>query len=301
VRNYWLKAFQTIVILLLIFLSVSTFIPQITEFPQGKYPGTNALIQFLQLDHFYNSPINILLWVILTLSIFGSILLKDTQPLIQKILHLLLALIFITIGIEKSINHRYLIPIKEGEEIQFSRFAGTGQDDIQLKLLQFEILYHSDNQTPKAFISRFLLNNQDSVQLAVNQPLALGNFRLYQNSYDRQIFILLMVDQNTFRMSIGDSLILTNKTFKLAEFNPVAGIARIIYDAKSYYLETNQPCKIEDYHFTIKPAESCYRSIIEAVEIRGTKALLVFCLLYLISLASVFWFPKSIRQKQGSA
>jgi len=299
-RNYWLKAFQIIVILLLILLSVSTFIPQITEFPQGQYPGTNALIQFLQLDRFYNSPLNILLWAILTLSIFGSILLKDTQPLNQKILHLLLALIFITIGIEKSINQRYLIPIKEGEEIQFSRSAGIGQDDTRLKLLQFEILYHPDNRTPKAFISHFLLNNQDSVQLAVNQPLAIGSFRLYQNSYDRQTLIPLMVDQNTFRMSVGDSLILKNKTLRLAEFNPGAGIARIIYDAKSYYLETNQLCRIEDYHFTIKPAESCYRSIIEAVEVRGTKAILAFCLLYLISLASAFWFPKSVRQKQGT-
>ena len=299
-RNYWLKTFQLIVILLLIFLSVSSFILQISEFPQGKYPGTNALIQFLQLDRFYNSPLNILLWAILTLSIFGSILLKDTQPLMQKILHLLLVLIFITIGIEKSINRRYLIPIKEDEEIQFSSFAGARQADIQLKLLQFEILYHPDQQTPKAFISHFLLNQQDSVQLAVNQPLKIGNLRLYQNSYDQQTLIPLMVDQNLFLMSIGDSLILTDKILKLAEFNPVAGIARIIYDDKSYYLETNQPCKIEDFHFTIKPAESRYRSIIEAVEIRGTKTLLTFCLLYLISLALVFWFPNSIRQKQGS-
>lgn len=299
-RYYWLKAFQIIVILLLLFLSASTFIPQITEFPQDKYPGTNALIQFLQLDHFYNSPINILLWAMLTLSIIGSILLKGTQPPNQKILHILLALIFITIGIEKSINQRYLIPVKEGEEIQFSKFTGTGQNDIRLKLLHFEIQYHPNNQTPKAFISHFLLNNQDSVRLAVNRPLALGHFRLYQNSYDRQTFIPLMVDQNTYRMSIGDSLIITNKTLKLAEFNPVAGFARIIYDAKSYYLETSQPCKIEDFHLTIKPTESCYRSIIEAVEVRGTKALLAFCLLYLISLASVFWLPKTILQKQGS-
>jgi len=299
VRNYWFKVFQIIVILLLIFLSASTFIPQIAEFPQGKYPGTNALIHFLQLDHFYNSPLNILLWAILTLSIFGSILLKDTQPLMQKILHLLLALIFITIGIEKSINRRYLIPINEGAEIQLSRYTATRQADTQLKLLHFEIRYHADNQTPKAFISHFLLNHRDSIQLAVNQPLKIGNLRLYQNSYDRQTLIPLMVDQDLFRMSIGDSLILTDKILKLAEFNPVAGIARIIYDAKSYYLEIDQPCKIEDYHFTIKPAESCYRSIIEAVEIRGTKVLLTFCLLYLICLALTFWFPKSIRQKLG--
>ncbi|MDO9549305.1 MAG: cytochrome c biogenesis protein ResB, partial [Candidatus Marinimicrobia bacterium] len=208
-RKFWIRAFQIISILLVLFLAVSTFIPQTSEFPPGEYPGAaNSLIRFLHLDRFYNSPINIALWGLLTVIIIGSIFFKGIRTPVQKIIHLLLALCFIVIAIEKGSNQRFNFRIREGEEIRFSDYTDSKSDkyDVTIKLLDFDIQYHPGQHTPKAFISQLQIDGEDTVYLAVNKPYAIGHYRLYQSAYDQELIFHLNINGETYPVIFGDTV-----------------------------------------------------------------------------------------------
>jgi hypothetical protein len=297
-RHFWIKTFQIISILLLVFLVISTFIPQISEYAPGEYPGAaNGVIRFFQLDRFYNSPINIALWAILSLIIIGSILFKGIRNPIQKINHLILALIFIVVIIEKSTNRRFEIAIREGEEVCLSDDIDTISEKraVFLKLLRFEIQQHPDQSTPKAFISHLLVNHQDTVQLAVNRPLAIDHCRLYQSAYDREMLFNLQINGQDYPVLAGDTLQVDTTEFIFEGFSHQRRVFDLKIGGKYYHTGIKQPRRIQRYDVMIQPGEMRYTSIIEVAEIRWTKLLLVLAVLYLTGLAFSFWRRKSAK------
>ena len=298
-RKTWIKAFQIISIILLIFLAVSTFVPQVNEFPPGEYPGAaNSLIHVLHLDRFYGSPINIALWGFLSLIIIGGILFKVFRTPIRKILHLLLALCFIIIAVEKSVNRRFNITISEGQEILFSDYAGTISEkhNVRVKLLRFEIRHHPDKRTPKAFISHLIINDQDTGQLAVNKPYAIDRYRLYQSAYDQKLTFAVSIDDQIHSMSFGDSVSLKSGFFVLEDFNHQTRQFNLCVDDKYYYISMKQPQVIEKYNVIINSGGIRYDSIIEVAEVRGAKLLLLLGFLYIVSLIIAFWYRKGTTQ-----
>ncbi|HDP68125.1 MAG TPA: hypothetical protein ENN20_06445 [Candidatus Marinimicrobia bacterium] len=294
-RKYWIYAFQIVSILLLVFLVVSTFIPQVSEFPPGEYPGAaNRLIRTLHLDRFYDSPVNVLLWGILALSMIAGIVLKGIRSPIQKILHLLLALCFIIIAVEKSSNRRFFMTIREDETVRLSDFtkSASATHDCELRLLQFEIQYHDNQRTPRAFLSQLLINERDTVQLAVNKPLAIGHYRLYQNAYDRKILFYLNINNQDYAAALGDTVICGAVECILADFDHAKRVFNIKVADNDYSIGMLQPLRIGDLELVIKPGKTVYSSIIEVAEVRWTKLLLVLALLYIIVLAVAFWRRK---------
>lgn len=293
--KFWVRSFQIITLLLLIFLIISTFIPQIGEFPPGEYPGAaNRLIHILHLDRFYDSPINALLWGILSLSIIASIFLKGIRSPLQKILHLLLVLCFIVIAIEKSSNRRFFMTIREGETVRFSEFtkSATAKHDCRLRLLEFEIQYHANRRTPKAFISHLLIDEQDTVQLAVNKPLAIGHYRLYQDAYDREILFYLNINDQDYAVAPGDTVFHGTVECILEDFDHTERVFNLKIDGQHYTAGMLKPLGIGDWELVIKPGKAIYSSIIEVAEVRWTKLLLVLALLYVVVLALAFWRRK---------
>lgn len=290
-RKYWVYAFQIVSLLLLVFLAVSTFIPQQSEFLPGEYPGAaNRLIQSLHLDRFYDSPINALLWGILSLSIIAAIVLKGIRSPLQKILHLLLALCFIIIAVEKSSNRHFLMTIREGESVHLSDFtkSHSAKHDRELRLLQFEIQYHDNQRTPKAFISHLLINERDTVQLAVNKPLAIGHYRLYQNAYDREMLFYLNINDQDHAAALGDTVRCGAVECILEGFDHTRRVFNLKIDGRQHAVGMLQPLRIGDLKLVIKPGKTVYRSTIEVAEVRWTKILLVLALLYIVMLAVAF-------------
>lgn len=289
--KFWVRTFQIITLLLLIFLIISTFIPQINEFPPGEYPGAaNRLIHILHLDRFYDSPINALLWGILSLSIIAAIFLKGIRSPVQKILHLLLALCFIVIAFEKSSNRRFFMTLREGETVRFSEFtkSATAKHDCKLRLLQFEIQYHANRRTPRAFISHLLIDERDTVQLAVNKPLAISHYRLYQNAYDREILFYLSVNDRDYAVAPGDTVFHGAVECILEDFDHAERVFNLKVDGQYYPVAMLKPLRIGDLELVIKPGKTVYSSIIEVAEVRWTKLLLVLALLYMVVLALAF-------------
>jgi hypothetical protein len=297
-RHFWIKTFQILSILLLIFLAVSTFIPQISEFAPGSYPGrANWIVNILHLNRFYNSPINLALWGLLSLIIIGGIIFNAIRSPIQQINHLLLALIFFIIIIEKSTNKRFNISIHEGQEIQFADYIGAASEhqNICLKLLRFEIQYHADQRTPKAFISHLLVNRQDTVSLAVNRPLAIDHYRLYQSAYDQHMLFRVIYDGKDYPVVFGDSVSVDNGYFILAGLDQRTHIFNLKVNGKYYHTNLQQTRRIENHSYIILPDGMRYTSIIEVAEVRWTKLLLILSILYLAGLFFAFWQSKSTK------
>jgi len=291
-RTTWIKAFQIISILLLIFLAVSTFVPQISEFPPGEYPGAaNSFIHFIHLDRFYSSPINIVLWGLLSVIIIASVFLKGIRTPIQKIIHLLLALCFIVIAIEKSTNQRFNISIREGEEICFSDYTNSksAKYDLMLKLLKFDIQYHPGQRMPRDFISHLQINGQDTVHLAVNKPHAIGHYRLYQSAYDHEIIFNLNINGMDYPVNFGDTVRIDSSAFILEDYNHQRRVFDLKIDGKYYHTGMHQPRRIDNYSIIITPGETQYTSIIEVAEVRWTNLLLFLGLLYIAALFMAFW------------
>lgn len=278
--------------MLVLLLAVSTFIPQTSEFPPGEYPGAaNGLISFLHLDRFYNSPLNVALWGLLTVALIGSILSKRIHSPMQIIMHLLLALCFIVIIIEKSTNQRFSLKIKEGEEIRFSDYTDSKSPkyDVTIKLLNFEIQYHPGQRMPKAFISHLLINRQDTVQLAVNKPYAIGHYRLYQSAYDKELVFNLNINGTDYPVGFGDTVLVDSSEFILEGFNHQRRVFDLKINGKYYHTGMQQPRRLDRYSFVIIPGGMRWISIIEVAEVRWTKLLLVLGFLFIVGLFMAFW------------
>ncbi len=297
-RKFWINTFQTITILLLLFLIVSTFIPQTGEFPPGEYPGSdNGLIRFFHLDQFYDSPINIALWGLLSVITITSVFLKGIRSPIQKIIHILLALCFIVIAIEKSSNQRFNINISEGETVLFTDYSDTKSDkyNVSIKLLKFEILMHPGQRMPKAFTSYLLINDQDTVRLSVNRPYAVGHYRLYQSAYDQEVCFQLAINEQNHSVTFGDTVFIDTSEVILEGFNHQRRVFDLKINGKYYHTGMQQPRRIDGYSVMLSPGETRYTSTIEVAEVRWTKLLLVLSILYVFGLFVAFWRRKPAK------
>jgi len=296
-RTVYIRICQTLAGLLLLFLAVSTFIPQIAEFPAGQYPGpANRLIGLLQLDRFYNSPVDIVLWGLLVAAMIGAVIFNVVRTPVQKILHLLLALCFVLVALEKGSNRRFGMTLSEGQEIVFSDYSGTvsPKHNVRLKLLRFEIQRHADESTPKAFISHLLINGQDTVLLAVNKPFAIDRYRLYQSAYDQKYIFAINIDDSLHMLSFGDSLALSDGTFVLENFDHQKRQFRLRFGQEYYSISMQKPLRIGSHEITVTPGGARYDSIIDVAEVRWTKPLLLASLLFIVFLGGAFWYRKRL-------
>jgi hypothetical protein len=285
-----LRIFQVLTLLLLLLLILSTFIPQQDMFAPGEYPGkSNILTKVLFLDRFYDSPLNAALWLLLSLTMIAAVLLKGVRSTKQRILHLLLALIFLAVAADKSGNARFDISIREGETLSLDERLKLPQryGPQSMTLERFEIEYHQDGQTPSAFRSHLLLNEQETV-LEVNKPLSIGPYRLYQSAYDRQYFFLLRLGDLEKEMCFGDTLRSGERTITLKNYDHQARRFRLDVDGESVSLPLMGKTMILNTPAGIRPLGERYVSVIEIAEVRGLWILLAGSLLYLIVMAIDF-------------
>lgn len=285
------RVFQVLTLLLLLLLIISTFIPQQNMFAPGEYPGkSNILTKILFLDRFYASPLNAGLWLLLSLAMIAAVLLKGVRSTKQRILHLLLALIFLAVAADKSANTRFDISIREGETLSLDDRLKLPQryGPQSITLERFEIEYHQDGQTPSAFRSYLTLNKDENAVLEVNKPLAIGPYRLYQSAYDRQYFFLLRFGDLEKEMCFGDTLRSGEGTITLKNYDHQARRFHLDIDGDSVFLPLMGETMILNTPASIRPLGERYISVIEIAEVRGLWILLACSLLYLIVMAIDF-------------
>lgn len=292
-----IRVFQVLTLILLLLLIVSTFIPQQNMFPSGEYPGKgNFLTKILFLDRFYDSPLNAGLWLLLSLSMILAVLLKAVHSKGQRILHFLLALMFLAVAFDKFSNDRFMIGIREGETVPLHELLQLPEryGPQQITLQRFEMEMHDDRQTPKAFRSHLLLNDEEVV-LEVNKPLSIGPYRLYQSAYENEYYFLLRLGDLQKEMRFGDTLHVRGGTLMLEDYNHQRRQFRLSMDGESFTVPLMGESILLDTLCSIRPLGSRYSSLIEVAEVRGLWVLLLASLLYLVVMAANF----RLFQKDG--
>ncbi|MFA5434784.1 MAG: cytochrome c biogenesis protein ResB [Candidatus Neomarinimicrobiota bacterium] len=292
-----IRVFQVLTLLLLLLLIVSTFIPQQNMFPPGEYPGkSNVLTKVLFLDRFYDSPLNAGLWLLLSLSMIAAVLLKAVHSKGQRLLHFILALVFLAVAFDKFSNERFMISIREGETLPLHEQLRLPEryGPQQITLQRFEMEMHEDGQTPKAFRSHLLLNDEESV-LEVNKPLSIGPYRLYQSAYENEYYFLFRFGDLEKEMRFGDTLHVWGKTLMLEDYDHQRRQFRLSLDGESVSVPLMGGTMISGSAAAIRPLGERYISVIEVAEVRGLWVLLLASLLYLVVMATDF----RLFQKDG--
>ncbi len=268
-----LKALASILIVLVFLLAISTFIPQ--NRPWGWYPdylplGMGYLVLALQLGHFYNSFLNIVLWLIFS---FFCLLYSFIEFKRDKIKSMAILMLAILIGIffyNQSFNHRFFMELREGSAIRLdSVLTGTSpQYQRILKLEQFEIQNHPGSERPAAYISHLTLD-EEQVQLKVNHPICIGSYRFYQNDYRQLEEISLQWGDQSMLKEWGDSINLRDHVIQLVEFEPVRKQIRLQLDGRFLAIEEGSSILLDSLPLLINLTSQGYVSVLEVVEISG--------------------------------
>ncbi|HMA62977.1 MAG TPA: cytochrome c biogenesis protein ResB [bacterium] len=256
----------------------------------GSVEEGSPLVKFFHLDNFYNSYINIGLWGIITVLLLVSVFTGAVKTTSQKIIHIVLALIFIVIVYEKTVNNRFYLKLTEGETIQFAKYTPgqSPQDSLAINLKKFEIIRHPGSRMPQAFISHLVMNESDTVQLAVNDPLSFRHYRFYQNAYDRKFTFNVQVNNREFTASLPDTISVDNRSLILNNFDHQTRKFVLFLNNTKHQITPGKTVNIDGNQITINPKGAKFISIIEVAEVKGVGILLILSLFYLLFLYIAF-------------
>ncbi len=284
-----ISSFQYLSGIIIILLIFATF------FLQKENPETfsqNIFVKFFALDHFYDSYPNTILFSAMILLIFLSIIFRALKKKTAVMLHIIIALAFIVIIFDKSVNSQFTVPIREETEINFGEVVNNETDkyNINLYLEKFQIIHHPNSSMPKSFTSFLILDKQDTVKISVNKPLKLGKYRLYQSAYHKiPLYEVNIIDKN-YKLFLGDSAIYNNNKISIEKYppNPEKFIFRL---NNEFVLLNTDKSELNINNLPVKVAllDTKFVSIIEVAEKTGMKLLLLLGLAYLFVLGIVFW------------
>ncbi|MCF7885784.1 MAG: cytochrome c biogenesis protein ResB [Candidatus Marinimicrobia bacterium] len=278
------KIFLIVLAILVIFLILSTLFPR--PIPSSELSGIKTIVHFFHLDRFYNSALNIALWSIITVLLLVSVFIGVIKNTAQKIVHLILALIFIVIIYEKSVNDRFNLILEEGETVQFADHIPSNDqnDSLLIHLEKFEIIRHQGSRMPRAFISHLVINRSDTVKLAVNEPMAYKHYRFYQSAYDRKFTCNIGLDQRKFSIALQDTLEIGGDTLVLVNYDHRDSQFSLLFNGDKYKLKPGKAKIIDKHKLIINPVGYQFVSIIEVAEVKAVGLLLVLSVIYLIFL-----------------
>jgi hypothetical protein len=284
---------QIVIAVIVILLAVSTFIPQRwVDYPESYPTGqSGSIISTLRLDRFYNSPVNLILWVLLIVLLIIGVITGGIPRNPYKVIHFLLAAIFLVVIYDKTTNQRFMLSIAEGETVNFSWYVGADEPEykISLTLDRFEIKRHPGSEMPSSFKSYLIINHSDSARIAVNEPLAVGRYRLYQSSYDQNYLFRVFCDSDTADVSFGDSVLICGDALKLRSYDHKVHQFKIEMGGREYGLPPGRVSMVAGRQMSIHPVGEVFVSTIEVAEITGTKLLLILAMMYLAGLGYSFW------------
>jgi len=291
-RNVFLRIFQILTVVLIIALAASTFVMSSDNlYPRG---AETQLVKILGLTHFYNSALNILLWMALSVTMLLSVFLKGMRSLAQKSMHLLLVMIILLVFYDKAVNQRCIMPIREGQEINLANFVKNPDPayDIPLRLLKFDVRMHPGSSTPAAFTSRLLINRVDTTNLAVNEPIIIGRYKLYQSAYNRDYLLQVISGKDTLITPFNSKIFVNQQELFLHDFNDSTHTFRIESQGKEYRLPVGEVGIVAGQKVQIIPLGSKYTSIIEVADTTGVSMLALFAIVYIMMLAYNLWWKQ---------
>lgn len=282
--------FQILTLVIIILLAISTFFIQ--HHDPANY-SDNAIVRLLCLDHYYNSWLNVSLFMLMALLLLFSLLSGGIKSRCQQILHITILGSFFIIMFDKGFNQRTIVPFPEKETINFSDIINDPDTDHTIILDKFEIDLHTGSRMVKAYVSHLIINEMDTVQLKVNKPVQIGKYNLYQNAYDRVPVYDLKIKDYNYGISPFDTLYVDGNQVFIDLSQDYKQMTFHFNEQEHVLSVRGGRFHIAEFPVEIEMEGMKYVSIIEVAEVRGMGLLLIFGIGYLISLGYCFWRKKS--------
>jgi len=289
-KKNMLLSFQILTKIIIILLAISTFFIQ-HENPENY--SNNLLVKLFSLDHYYNSPLNIALFSLMVILMIVAIFVRRLKAKDQIILHIIIALSFLVIIFDKSLNTHLMMPIFEGETINFGKIIGDDNYTQKIVLEKFDIEYHEDSNMPSAYTSTLKIDDNNPIQLNVNKPVKIGKYRLYQNAFDRIPVYNLNFEGSDFEIAIGDTLLVKNHTIFIDMKENRRSINFCFNEQQKTLSPMGGKFHINKFEFDLKMDNVAYVSIIEVASVKGMRMLLFLGLAFLAALGFAFWGKRS--------
>jgi cytochrome c biogenesis protein ResB len=196
----------------------------------------------------------------------------------------------IVIFAEKSYNKDLYLEMVEGESIHFGKFVENDDEDYEFSLTldDFAVNYHAGSRMPSAFIST--VSYRDKTQkIEVNKPLAIGEYRLYQSTYD--VIDRFVIDIDTLNIDITEGQPYESDTLRIeiARSRTSEKEVDVIINEAQYTVPLNDAIFLDDYKIHITKKEPIMQSGFQVSSTFGMRTLFVLGLLFMISLAWCFW------------
>lgn len=195
-----IKLSIVIILLIIVFSIIATFIPQNLDssFYKAKYPEfLSFLILTINLNKFFNSLLFFILIIIFSLNLLTCSIHRvvkrfkagNNKRFGPDLIHL--GILILVIGLTISLNvyerKEKLIYLMEGDSVQLS-------DELTLYLKKYEFLTYEDGR-PKDWLSTVEIRKEKEVIkseiIEVNNPLRIGSLSIYQSSYNTEHSILI--------------------------------------------------------------------------------------------------------------
>ncbi|MDZ7820349.1 MAG: cytochrome c biogenesis protein ResB [Candidatus Marinimicrobia bacterium] len=240
------------------------------------------------------------LWIALSLMLIAAVMFNGIRSFRQKILHLMLAAVFLLVAADKSGNERFFITLREGETISLDNYVSHRADahNVDLTLKRFEIEMHTDGRTPRAFRSYLRINGDRPAVLSVNDPLAIGRYRLYQSAYEKHFYFVVNVNDTLYEATFGDTLPSPSGPVALDAYDHRSRRFRMMKNDTAFYVPLETPVVKHHTEWYISPQGEHYSSVIEMAEVSGLRWLLAAGLAYLAVMAWDFWLSHKRRRKK---
>jgi len=290
----YLRIFQVSTALLVIALAVSTFLSPEAGWGVPLTQPISQIVRALSLDHFPNSWLNVVLWLVLITGMLAAVFLKGIKGFAQKWLHFWLAAVFLLIFYDKAFNQRFVISIQESQEVNFAQFLKKPKPEysIPLRLLDFDIKIHPDGKTAASYASRLVVNQTDTAILAVNHPLSIGKYRLYQSAFRKDYLFEVICDGDTIISPFNGACNFNQQEIFLRGVDTLAQALTVEIDRNEYQIPPGEVCNVAGRQIKINPLSPKYTSIIEVAEVTGLKFLAFFSLMYLGVLTYIILWKK---------
>lgn len=252
------------------------------------YAVSLLLIIALAAASFFSQDLYHSLFFIILYAVYALTLLLAAVFLpgaFRKALHVLLALLIFAVIAEKTFNERQLLPMGEGG----SYFLHIDGDTLELELTDFIITRDLSNAVD--YESRLVIDKKDTFSVRVNNPYSYKHVRFYQSAY-RSLTPFYFCMEDTLKLFEGQTDTLKGVPLTFLEYDPVLERAAIRYNKVLFYLPVEREYQFLDKELYIYTGESETGTVLEYVEVRGHKILLLIVLLMILLL-----FYRTIKRK----
>ena len=199
--------------------------------------------------------------------------------MLNKLLHLSLALLIMAALTVKSINDRDYITLAKGGDY----FLSTDLGELKLELLNFTILREEGSATAVHYESKVLANGVDTISIRVNHPFKGKGFRLYQSSY-RSLTPFNFYSHDSLTLFEGQIAQLNNIPFQFLEYDPVLNRTAVRYNGVLFYLPIGKETDFLDARIKVLPGTPDMATVLEYVEVKGHIVLLLISIAYILLL-----------------